>query len=406
VALDPTGADVHAEAARVRAAGPMARIVLPGGMPAWSAAGYRTARTVLADHRFSKDPRKHWPAFTRGEVPADFPLMGWVAMENMSTAYGGDHTRLRRLVSQGFTARRVETLRETVLETVGALLDKLAETAPGAVVDIKAEYAHPLASTTIGDLLGVPAGRRDELFGGSKAVVATTTPEEAVAAMERARAGMRDLIAAKRREPGDDLVSALIAARDEDGSRLSEPEMVSTLLLLLGTGTEPVVNLIANTVVALLAHPDQLALVRSGQARWEDAVEETLRADAPVAHLPFRFATEDVEVSGVTVPAGEPVLIGYAAAGRDPEVHGGDADRFDVSRADKSHLAFGHGAHHCMGMPLARLQVAAAVPALFERFPGLGAAVPPDGFASQGSFIMNGRAEVPVMLAGGPEADR
>jgi 2-hydroxy-5-methyl-1-naphthoate 7-hydroxylase len=174
--------------------------------------------------------------------------------------------------------------------------------------------------------------------------------------------------------------------------------MVGTLLLLLATGTEPETNLVTNTVLALLAHPDQRQLISTGQASWHDAIEETLRLEAPVAHLPFRFAVEDVQIGEVTIPAGDPVLMNFAAMGRDPAIHGPSADRFDVTRPSKDHLAFGHGPYRCIGMPLGLAETEAAVPALFERFPNLALAVPASEVRPQNTFIMNGRSELPVLL--------
>src|SRR5262249_14719774 len=150
---------------------------------------------------------------------------------------------------------------------------------------------------------------------------------------------MGDLIEAKRRTPQDDLASDLIAAREEDGSALSYPELVSTLMFLLGVGTEPVTDLITNAALSLLTHPDQRELVATDQVPWPEVIEESLRVDAPVAHLPFRFPTQDVEVDGVRIPAGEPVLIHYAGIGRDPDLYGSGAGEFDVQRPTKEHLS-------------------------------------------------------------------
>jgi cytochrome P450 len=209
---------------------------------------------------------------------------------------------------------------------------------------------------------------------------------------------LADLVEAKRRAPGDDMASGLIAARDEDGSALSEAEMVDTLILMISAGHETTVNLLDYAITALLTHPDQLAAVRAGgPAGWAAAVEETLRWQAPVANLPLRYAVEDIEVDGVVIAKGEAILAAYAAAGRDPSVHA-DADRFDVTRTSKEHLAFGYGAHFCLGAPLARLEAAVALPALFERFPGLALAVDPGDLQPVESFISNGHRTLPVTL--------
>ncbi|GAA0400225.1 cytochrome P450 [Microbispora corallina] len=398
VTIDPAGNDIHGEAARIREQGPVGRIVLPGGVPGWSVTGHEAAKQVLSDPTVSKDPRRHWLAYVNGEIGEDFPLIGWVLMENLTTMHGKDHTRLRRLTAGAFTPRRVEAMRDSVRQIVSDLLDDLASAEPGEAVDLKARFAHPFPAQVICDLFGVPAeSRADMLRGGEVNVDTTISPEEAAANVEQWHREMHEFVESKRREPGDDLTTDLIAARDED-SRLNDTEMVGTLHLLLATGTEPVMNLITNAVWALLTHPGQLELVRSGRATWRDVIEETLRVQAPVAHLPFRFATEDIEVCGVTIPKGEPILVHFAGVGRDPEVHGGTAAEFDLTRDDKDHLSFGHGVYRCIGSPLALLEAEIALSALFERFPDLTLAVSPEEVEPQVTFIMNGRRTLPVYL--------
>jgi len=212
---------------------------------------------------------------------------------------------------------------------------------------------------------------------------------------------LTDLVAARRATPGDDLTTALIAAQSEsDGARLDETELIDTLVLFVSAGHETTVNLLDQAITALLTHPDQLALVRAGRVGWPDAIEETLRWQAPVAHLPLRYAVEDIDVDGVVIRQGEAILAGYAAAGRDPALHGEDADEFDVTRADKSHIAFGYGVHYCLGAPLARLEATIALPALFDRFPTMTFAVAPQDLAHLDSFISNGHRALPVLLNG------
>jgi 2-hydroxy-5-methyl-1-naphthoate 7-hydroxylase len=400
VVIDPTGKDVHDEAAAIRARGPVAAVELPGGVRAWSIVGYEAVRSALSDQRFSKDPRRHWTAYRNDEIGSDFPLIGWVLMDNLTTSYGKDHSRLRKLIAKAFTPRRVEAMRSSVEKVAGTLLDELDRVVPGEVIDLKARFAHPFPAQVICDLFGVPAGSRaDMLRGGETNADTTITPEEAMANVERWHREMHEFVDGKRRAPGDDLTSDLIAAQ-EDGSRLTDSELVGTLHLLLATGTTPVMNLIANAVIELLTHPGQLEMARTGSASWTDVIEETLRVQPPVAHLPFRFAVEDVEIGGVTIPEGDPVLIGFAGAGRDPRVHGETADRFDLTREDKRHLSFGQGVYRCIGSSLALLEAEIALPALFARFPGLSLAVPPEEIEPEGTFIMNGPRTLPVRLTG------
>jgi 2-hydroxy-5-methyl-1-naphthoate 7-hydroxylase len=402
-ALDVNGLDVHAEGARLRAQGSVAQVELPGKVRAWSVVGYDAVRRVLLDERFAKSP-KHWSAFVRGEIPEDFPLIGWVLMENMTTADGEDHIRMRKLIAKAFTLRRVDAMRPYIERLVAGLLDDLAGQS-GEVVDLKAHFARPLPVQVICDLFGIPEDRRAEVLRGGEVNVDTSiSHEEAVANVEQWHNAITDVIAAKRIEPGDDLLSALITAQHDDGSKLTDSEMAGTVHLMLGAGSETTTNLISNAVIALLTHPEQLAKARSGQVDWREVIEETLRVESPIAQLPFRFTTEEVQIDGKTIPAGDPVLIGFAAAGRDAELHGKDSTVFDVSRDNKEHLSFGHGVHHCLGAPLGRLEALIAIPALFERFPDMTLAVESDGLAPQGTFLLNGKASVPVRLTAPADA--
>ncbi|MEU3789206.1 cytochrome P450 [Streptomyces fructofermentans] len=410
VVIDPSGRDIHGEAARIRERGPVARVELPGGVEAWAVSSPDLLRRLLTDPRVSKDPRRHWPLWIDGRISPEWPLFTWVAVQNMFTAYGGEHKRLRTLVSKAFTARRTAALRPRVEEITGELLDRLDKAgARGEVVDLREEFCYPLPIRVISELFGLPEEQGAELRAVVDGVFNTAaTPEEVTDTYARMYAVLGELVAAKRRSPGDDLTSALISARDDEGgTRLSEQELLDTLVLMISAGHETTVNLIDNAVHALLTHPEQLAHVRAGRAGWDDVVEETLRVRAPVASLPLRYAVEDLEVGEpddpdrVVIARGEPILAAYAAAGRDPGTYGADADRFDVTRLGKEHLAFGHGVHFCLGAPLGRMEARVALPALFERFPGLELAVPEEELSPVASFISNGHRSLPVRLTTG-----
>ncbi|MFI7639310.1 cytochrome P450 [Nonomuraea sp. NPDC049400] len=406
VVLDTAGLDVHAEAARVRANGPISQVELPGGIVAWAVTGHDVARQVLSDSRFTKDPRS-WPKAANGEIPPDWPMITWVVMDNMTTRDGDDHKRLRKVIARGFTAHRVKETRPLIEKITQELLDDLAQVPPGEVVDLKARFAYPLPARVVCDLFGVPEeARADALRGGEVNVSTSITPEEAEANVEQWHRAMLELAEHKRREPGDDLTSLLVKPDGDDRSQLSDEEMAGTLHLMLGAGSETLMNVLSHAVRHLLTHPEQRALVESGEASWDDVFEETIRVDSPAAMLPFRFATEDVEIGGVVVRKGDPVLMGFAGIGRDPEVHGDTAGEFDVTRADKTHLSFGHGLHYCLGAPLARLEAMIALPALFERFPRIELAVAPEDLEPQGTFIMNGHRALPVRLTPPADLDR
>jgi cytochrome P450 len=375
-------------------------VELPGQVQAWAVTDQALLKKLLTDSRVSKDPRQHWAAWANGEITPDWPLFTWVAVTNMFTAYGGDHRRLRKLVSMAFTARRTEEMRPWIEQMTADLLDGLAELPPGETVDLREAYCYPIPIQVISHLFGVTdEGMSRELRRLVDNIFNTAiSAEEAVATFTDMHRVMSELVALKREKPGDDLTSVLITARDEDGSRLTEAELVDTLLLMISAGHETTVNLLDNAVHALLTHPDQLELVRSGKANWSDVIEETLRAEAPVASLPLRYAVDDITVGDVHIKKGEAILASYAAAGRHPAYHGPTADQFDVTRVDKDHLAFGHGVHFCLGAPLARLEAEIALPALFARFPGLAPAAGEDELEPVESFISHGHRHLPVRL--------
>lgn len=398
-ALDTTGRDIHGEAAVLRDRGPAVPVELPGGVIAWSLNGHDVIKKVLGDPRVTKSARNHWPAFRNGEIRPDWELISWVAMDNMVTAYGKDHVRLRKLTGKAFSPRRTEAFRPRVEELTDELLDGLAQAAPGEVVDLRERFAYPLPARLVADLIGMPEEARAKTAKVIDAMVDTTiTPEQAQAVLAGWRGAMADLIADKRREPGEDITSDLVAARDEDGSRLTEEELTDTIFAILGAGSETTINFFDNAITALLSDPAQLELVRSGQATWDDVIDETLRVESPLAHLPLRYAVEDIELDGVTIPKGDPILVNYSAVGRDPRLHPDAPGSFDLTRADKEHLSFGFGPHYCLGVGVARLVARTGLSRLFERFPDLSLAVPREELQPLPTFIMNGHRALPVRL--------
>ncbi|MCF6521777.1 cytochrome P450 [Streptomyces sp. JJ36] len=398
--MDASGGDPHPDNARLRERGAAVPVVLPGEVSGFAVVRHAELRDFLNHPDVGKNAC-HFAALERGEIPEGWPLRTFATVRGMTTADGPDHRRLRSLVSRAFTARRVEALRPRVEELTERLLDDLAAAAaadPDGVADLRRHFAFPLPMSVICELLGVDAELTHRLHVLSNRIVSTDLPPaEMVAANQEMLAILAQVAAARRAAPGDDLTSALLAAREEDGDRLSEEELIGTLLLMVVAGHETTLNLVSNAVRALCAHRDQLDLVLAGSASWESVVEETLRYDSPVSFFPFRYPTRDLEIDGTVIPQGTPVLAGYSAAGRDPEAHGPDADRFDVTRSGgERHLSLGHGPHYCLGAPLARLEATTALRRLFTRFPGLVLARPEGELPRHRSFVGNSTHTLPV----------
>ncbi|WP_338702548.1 cytochrome P450 [Streptomyces sp. Q6] len=355
---------VHDLYREVREDGGIRHIRYPGRAPVegWVVTGYAEAKALLADPRLSKNQ-----AVQRlgQHIGLDHGPGGGL-FTHMLNADPPDHTRLRRLVQQVFTVRRTAALRPSIERHVDGLLDALDGAAEAELIS---EFALPLPVAVVFDLFGASDADHEKLrVRGNTFDGGPGDGEVSVVTAESMHAYLRALIALKREQPDDGLLSELLTAQEDD--RLTEDEITSMAFLLVIAGHQTTVNLIANALHSLLIHPAELAALRADPSLARGTVEEVLRYESPSGLASLRYATEPVRIGEVTVQEGEFVQISLLGADRDPAVFP-DPDRFDIRRADSRHLAFGHGIHHCLGAPLARLQAEIALTRIVERFPGL-----------------------------------
>ena len=384
--------------AEVREVGAVQQVKLADGHAAWLVVRHDEARAALNDSRLSKD--MHAALATGSDVVAE-GLPGPAFARHMLSVDPPDHTRLRRLVSAAFSPRTVEALRPRVQTIVDDLLDNLAAREPHSRADLVTALAVPLPFTVICELLGVPEPERTGLGQGlTGLLVPTSTPAEYALAREASDAVvamLEALVETKQGAPGEDLVSGLISARDGE-ERLNSQELLSTIFQLIVAGHDTTTSLIGNSVVDLLRNPGQLAKLRADPSKMTAAVEECLRHDAPVPHSTFRYAIEPVQLGDVTIPTGAQVIICLASANRDAARYA-SPERLNIDRADSRHLAFGHGIHHCLGAPLARMEGRLALGSLFRRFPELRLAVDIDQlhWGHGDGLVLRGLSELPII---------
>ncbi|MGW4484651.1 cytochrome P450 [Amycolatopsis sp. NPDC004368] len=361
--------DPPRDISRLRDARPVSPMLFPDGHEGWLVTGYDEVRQLLADTRFSSRQDlgvMHVPYETPGMPVATEPspqVPGlFIAMDPP------DHTRLRRKLTGAFTVRRMKQLEDHIAEVVERQLDAMAQQGP--TVDLVKEFALPVPSLVICELLGVPYEDRAEFQANSaKFLVKEQELEEKMAAYGALTTYLGGLVAGKRAEPGEDILSDL--ARQDD---LSIEELTGIAFLLLLAGHETTANMLALGTFALLEHPDQLAELRADPELLPGAVEELMRY-LSVVDINFRYATEDLELGGETIPAGSTVVVSTLAANRDPRKFE-NADALDIRRGARGQLGFGHGVHQCLGQQLARIEMRAGFAALFRRFPTLELAVP------------------------------
>ncbi|MEU0501781.1 cytochrome P450 [Nocardia sp. NPDC005998] len=381
--------DPPAEITRLREARPVSPMVFPDGHQGWLVTGYDAARKLLADTRFSSRQDigvVHVPYETPGMPSSNEPspqVPGlFVAMDPP------DHTRLRRKLTGAFTVRRVKQLEEHITDITERQLDELAGRTPP--VDLVKEFTLPVPSLVICELLGVPYADRETFqVNSAKFLVRDQSLEEKMAAYGAMTTYLAGLVARKRAEPDEDILSDL--ARDDD---LSMEELIGIAFMLLLAGHETTANTLALGTFALLEHPEQLAELRADPGLLPDAVEELMRY-LSVADIFYRYATEDIELGGETIGKGSTVVVSLLAANHDPQRFG-NPDTLDIHRTARGHTSFGHGVHQCLGQQLARIEMRAGFAGLLRRFPTLELAIPAAEVKLKTDMNIYGVHELPV----------
>lgn len=397
--IDITSPDFHANPypyyAQLRQQAPVCTIVLPNKVQAWWVTRYADVSAVLCDDRFVKRA-SHVPPLP-GQPPAPeawVPSFMRPLSNNMLNLDGADHDRLRALVHHVFAPKLIEQMQAKIELTVHALIDK-------AIVkkqfDLVRDFALPLPVTVIADMLGVPPAKRNQFSHWSHRMVDTTSKLDllvALPAMWQLVRYVRQLVTLRRVHPQNDLTTTLLQAHLAE-DKLSEDEVLAMILFLLIAGHETTVNLIANSVFALLQHPDQMQLLQHDPSLIKSAVEELARYHSPVALPTERYACEDVTIAGVTIPRGSLTFAVVASANHD-ERQFEHPERLDLTRQHNPHLTFGQGIHYCLGAPLARMQAQIAISTLLARLPHLKLAVPPHKLRWRKSLIIHGLTTLPV----------
>lgn len=361
---------------------------------------YDDALAILKDPRFINDSRRlptsdDWTG--KWYIPAVIKSFA----DSMALADEPDHTRLRSLVHKGFTPRMIGELAGSIERLSNELLDAAERK---DVIDFMADFALPLPLNVICDMMGVDPRDRHNLHRWMGDNITDASPDDGLRLIPKLLNAMglgrylKRLVRERRRNPQDDLTSALVQA-EESGDSLSEDELIAMLMLILFAGHETTVNLIGSGTLALLQHPDQFELLKARPDLLDSAIEELLRYTNPVHHIAPRFALEDVEIGGVTIPQYGTVLVGVAAANRDETVFE-RADELDITRSPNKHIAFGFGIHYCLGAPLARLEAKIAFETLFRRFPNLQLAADPATLAWKGAPALRGLKRLPMRLSG------
>jgi cytochrome P450 PksS len=383
--------------ADLRASQPVYRTALPDKTPVWLITRYEDVATLLKDERFLKNRRAAMTSEQLRKMPW-VPPMFRPLERNMLDLDAPDHTRLRALVHKAFTPSLIGQMRDRIQTLADELLGRVAWKGE---IDLINDYALPLPMTIITEILGVPTSDHHKFHRWSKAVVSLSSPHATLRVIPSVWMFIRYLrrfFDKRGRDPQDDLASALIQA-EEAGDKLTEDELLAMVFLLLIAGHETTVNLIGNGMLALLEHPDQMEKLRGNPSTIKTAVEELLRYSSPVFMLTERYAREDLNIRGVTIPRGEMTLGVIGSANRDETVFE-NPDDLDITREPNKHLSFGQGIHFCLGAPLARLEAEIAVTTLLSRLPDLHLSVSAESLRWRPSMLLRGLEALPVSFGG------
>jgi cytochrome P450 PksS len=392
-------ADPYPVYARMRHTAPVYKMKASLGAEPYLITRYQDVVDALKDPRYSSDPKKN-------QQPGENRMKAWwmprvfgILQDSMITSDDPAHQRLRGLVHLAFTPKRIEHITGRIEQITHELLDHAGRQNE---IDLVKEFALPLPLTIISDLMGVPEEERQPFYRAVSPFLESLagSPLTMLAQYPNANRLLRffqKMIALRRAEPQDDLITALVQA-EQAGDRLSEDELLSMIFLLLLAGHETTVNLISNGTLALLEFPDQLQLLHDNPAIIDRAIEELLRYGNPVENGTNRFLTEDVTLHGVTMPKASNLMLMLASANRDEEAFA-NADRLDLTRSPNRHVAFGLGAHYCVGAPLARLEGKIAINALVQRYPNLKLTIPREQVPWRTAVAVRGVKALPVRLA-------
>ncbi|KAB8141172.1 cytochrome P450 [Chloroflexia bacterium SDU3-3] len=386
---------IHSIYAHLRDEQPICRVSAPDGRQFWLITRYDDVLAAIHEPRLVKNWRSILsPAELAEQKSSPLTRLG----QHMLSQDPPDHTRLRSLVSKAFTPRMMEQMRPRIQQIADGLIDQVQ--ARGSM-DLIEDYAFLLPITVIAELLGIPVEDRDRFRAWSDVVVANEPTPARMALLTKVytefSAYLGDLVAKRRAEPQEDLISALVRT-EEAGDRLSEDELLSMVFLLIVAGHETTVNLIGNGALALLLHPDQRELLRERPELLPSAIEEFLRYDGPVETSTLRFAKEDMEFQGVPMQRGDIVIVVLSSANRDSSRFA-DADALDITRGDNRHVAFGHGIHYCLGAPLARIEGQIAIGTLFRRLPDLALGISIEELRWRPSTLVRGLQRLPVTFS-------